>query len=381
MPITFFKPADSFSVFNKKSNHTLAKYTKAEKNLQDKINKVTNILKKDATKHNIIKYKTDNKEMTLYNNEEIKNTPQDFKLVADALMRVTRFNNELKDPVFIKKISKLSKLLDEYDKQTQILKYSKTRQNEQKRAKISELREIVGKENELADIKYNSGLPEVVKKQEIDNKKEIAKISETRKIIGKDITPECFSAREKMAILIEYITANRGTFEKQGIFRESGVKDEISAITQYMDTGIKSKKEIFKYLNGFDDIHNIIGAFKEYFKLTLTTGDKKIIQGLVQDHAKSNSLKKTPLLNKLPSPIQELLPFLAKIARNHETNLMTADNLAIVFAPHFQQNSTETDATKPLIELIESYISYVNHLISYESNRPVPSPRKSLKKV
>lgn len=373
MSITFFKPADSFSVFNKKSHPALAECTNAAENLQKKINKVANTLKGYATEHNIIKYNADSGETTLFNGQIIKDSPQSLKLVADVLMSTGRFNNELKEPSFIREISRLTKSLDKYSKQAEKI------EKKDLQAKLRTLREIVAAENKLDNMKLNSGLPEVVKTQKTDSKQEIAKISETRKLLGQDMTPECFSARKNMGILIEYFNANSGTFKEKGLFRTPGSKREIETITEYMNTGIKTKEKIFKYLNEFKDIHCITGTFKEYLKLTLTTDDKKTIQRLVEGHAKSP--QKAPLLKQLPSPIQELLPFLAKIERNNKTNLMTADNLARVFAPHFQQNSTEIDGIKQLKELTESYIPYISHLISYKSNHPAPVPLPRFSKL
>ncbi|WP_227719799.1 Rho GTPase-activating protein, partial [Yersinia proxima] len=151
-------------------------------------------------------------------------------------------------------------------------------ENKGQLAKIKKSQEIVVAENKLDIIKLNSSLPEVVTAQEIYNKQEIAKISKTSKLLGINASLVSASAREKMGIIIEYLTTTPGYFKEEGIFRHSGSKDIISNITKYIDIGINTKEEIFSFLKAVNDFHCITGAIKEYFKLSLTTGDKETIQ-------------------------------------------------------------------------------------------------------
>lgn len=84
MLINFFKPVDSFSLFAKKSNPTIAECTKAEAHLKNKIDKVENILKEHAYKRNIIECNTYG-EIKLRNKTDIINSPNDWNLVAKKL--------------------------------------------------------------------------------------------------------------------------------------------------------------------------------------------------------------------------------------------------------------------------------------------------------
>lgn len=373
MSITFLKPADSFSVFNNKSKPTSTECAKAEKNLQNKIDNVVNTLKIYAEKHNLNTFliSQQKNKQELDNTFEIKPPLTQGHSLAKILKNITENGTTATIRAENKEIIKLTKLLDKYSKQTEKLEEKKPQ------AKMRMLREIVAAEHKLDNMKLNSGLPKIVTAQEIYNKQEIAKISKTSKLLGINASLVSTSVREKMGIIIEYVTTIPGSFKEEGIFRHSGSKDIISNITTYIDTGINTKEEIFNYLKEVNDLHSITGVIKEYFKLSLTTGDKETIQYLVKAHKAEAAPKNAPQLKQQPLPIQELLPFLAKIECNNKTNRMTANNLAKILAPHFQNNDTEVATIKEAHELTELYIPYVEHLISHESKRPVIAPKPS----
>lgn len=370
MQITFFKPADSFSAFNKKSNPTLAECTKAEKNLQKKINNVVNILNVHAVNNysKILLISLPKNESKLNGASEISNVLTQ----GNSLVNILKYINENNTTAIIraenKEITKLARLLDKYGKQNEKLEKKKPQ------AKIRTLREIVAAKNKLDKINLNSSLPKVVTEQKKQNKQEIAIISNTRKLLGINASLVSASAREKMGIIIEYLTTTPGYFNEEGIFRRSGSKDIISNITKYIDTGINTKEEIFNYLKEVNDFHCITGVIKEYFKLSLTTDDKRTIQYLVTAHKAEAALKNTPQLKQQPLPIQELLVFLAKIECN-KTNRMTANSLARILAPQLQNNDTEKPTVEEAHELTELYIPYVDHLISSKLCYPVIAPK------
>ncbi|WP_227731363.1 RhoGAP domain-containing protein [Yersinia proxima] len=372
MQITFFKPANSFSVFNKKSKPTLAECTKAEENLQEKINNVVNILNAHAVKHylNTSLISLPKNESKRNSTSEIRNALAQGNSLAKILKCITENNTTATIRAENKEITKLTKLLDKYEKQTEKL------ENKGQLAKIKKSQEIVVAENKLDIIKLNSSLPEVVTAQEIYNKQEIAKISKTSKLLGINASLVSASAREKMGIIIEYLTTTPGYFKEEGIFRHSGSKDIISNITKYIDIGINTKEEIFSFLKAVNDFHCITGAIKEYFKLSLTTGDKETIQYLVKAHKAEVAPKNAPQLKQQPLPIQELLPFLAKIECNKK-NLMTANSLARILAPQLQNNDTKKPTVEEAHELTELYIPYVEHLISSKLCHPVIAPKPS----
>ncbi|HHL2560692.1 TPA: RhoGAP domain-containing protein [Yersinia enterocolitica] len=372
MQITFFKPANSFSVFNKKSNPTLAECTKAEGNLQEKINNVVNILNAHAVKHylNTSLISLPKNESKPNGTAEIRNALAQGNSLAKILENITENKTTATIRAEHKEIIKLTRLLDKYDKQNEKF------EEKMSRAKFRTLRELVAANNELNMKTLNSGLPELVTAQEIYNKQEIAKISDTRKLLGINASLVSASAREKMGIVIEYLTTTPGYFKEEGIFRHSGSKDIISKIIKYIDTGINTKEEIFNYLKKVDDLHCITGVIKEYFKLSLTAGDKETIQYLVKDHNAEAAAKNAPQLKQQPLPIQELLPFLAKIECNKK-NRMTANGLAIILAPQLQNYATENPTIEEAKELTELYIPYVEHLISSKLCHPVIAPKPS----
>uniref|UniRef100_UPI0011A3C4A4 hypothetical protein n=1 Tax=Yersinia aldovae TaxID=29483 RepID=UPI0011A3C4A4 len=235
MLINFFKPVDSFSLFAKKSNPTIAECTKAEAHLKNKIDKVENILKGHAYKRNIIERNTYG-EIKLRNRTDIINSPNDWNLVAKKLMGITSHNTTAKDRDFTKEISKLSKSLDKYIIQTETLEKNK------QTAKLHKLHEIVEAKNKLANLYLDSGLPALVEIQKLANTLELEKISVTAIKPKIELEPSQLRAINNIIMLSDKINSNPEWLQEKGIFRVPGNNNKIKNITETMKEG--SVKEI-----------------------------------------------------------------------------------------------------------------------------------------
>lgn len=137
-----------------------------------------------------------------------------------------------------------------------------------------------------------------------------------------------------LTVLTEYLTAEGLLVE--GIFRVPGSKDKIDAIIEAF------KQDAQPTLT---DVHDAAGALKAFFRMmpepVIPFSHYDGFIGIAADPERSIEEKKSlfsSMVQNLPAPniavVKHLMAFLNKIVAYSEVNLMTAENLAIVFAPN-----------------------------------------------
>lgn len=293
MSITFLKPTNSVSKYISQKNPTQADLTTAQDLLGKKIDKVLNKLQSHARERNIdilfITAGVRNK-----SGEVVKININNGNKVAESLMKITSHNTTAKGHATTNEIFTLTKKLNKYIEQTDML----------------------------------------------NNKKYIA-----HKLL--EIATEERKSCKSQDILINYVNSTLEFINQEGIFRVPGNHTEVGKLLKVMHkndyNGIK------KYLQKSPDLNTICSAIKKQFALELSNEDKLNIINLAQNHGKDNFSWK----NKLPQPLNQLAPLLSTININNINNKMDASNLAMNFSPNILNvdNAPLKDITQEIKEM------------------------------
>jgi len=123
--------------------------------------------------------------------------------------------------------------------------------------------------------------------------------------------------------------------DTQGIFRISGSVSAIDDLSVKIDSGASADLKTL-------DIHVLAGAFKLYFR---QLPEPLLTFGLYDEFLKTSSMPSEEIANhlkatyaKLPAEnlaiLKDLLQFLRVVADKSAVNMMTDENLGIVFGPN-----------------------------------------------
>ncbi|HHA0034271.1 TPA: RhoGAP domain-containing protein [Yersinia enterocolitica] len=194
-----------------------------------------------------------------------------------------------------------------------------------------------------------------------------------------------YIAHKSLDMLINYVNSTPDFINQVGIFRVPGNHTEVDKLLKIMDRNDFDRIE--KYLKKKPDTNTICSVIKKKFALQLSNKDKLNIINLAKEHkthnketqGKDNFLWK----NKLPQPLNQLLPLLSSINRHNDNNnssssKMTASNLAIVFSPNILNvdNAPLKDITQELVnmelinELLIDAIKTTPPLVPSRNNKP-----------
>lgn len=155
--------------------------------------------------------------------------------------------------------------------------------------------------------------------------------------------------------------------DSEGIYRVSGFSDDIEALKDSFDNDSDSVN-----LSAYDDINIVCGALKQYFRMlpipviTFELYNKFIDAARIPDkHRKAEALSEA--IDALPhshfETLKYLLGHLYRVARRKKENMMSEQNLSIVFGPTLMR-SPEGDSVDILSDMkaqrlvIETLISW-----------------------
>lgn len=171
--------------------------------------------------------------------------------------------------------------------------------------------------------------------------------------------------------------SRRSYARMQGIFRVSGDKNTVDAIKRAYDM------TNYPVLSEFKDEH----ALGSVLKLTLRQMSKPLmpysLYGDFVQMGRSNPSRRAllarDLVFQIPAPSRHFLQYLAKslndVAVHQDTNMMSAKNLAIVFAPNILRPQVETVQTS--MSDNAAILACVNTLIEEQTFIFGPSPIRS----
>lgn len=170
--------------------------------------------------------------------------------------------------------------------------------------------------------------------------KPIMGVTSNNKLPRKRHSENLSLAGQKLKLLINCLHANDGNLSEEGIFRISGSKNEVDAICAGLPELLaKGKKSA---LPADLNPHNIATAIK--ITLQELNLPAVFLEGLLDTgiEEKEKYIKIEQLVHSLSvedrSALDLLLDFLIKIEERSAVNLMTAANLALVFAPRLYGN-------------------------------------------
>ena len=135
------------------------------------------------------------------------------------------------------------------------------------------------------------------------------------------------------------ITTNHGKgMDMEGIYRKSGASSAIQIIKE----GFEREPQDYDISDPDLDIHAVTSALKQYFRklptplITYDVYEKIIDSGeITSQPARVDHLRKS--LQELPQVHQDVLEFLMfhlrRVVERENENLMTSQNVAVVFAP------------------------------------------------
>ncbi|EDO42176.1 predicted protein, partial [Nematostella vectensis] len=152
--------------------------------------------------------------------------------------------------------------------------------------------------------------------------------------------------------------------DSEGLYRVSGFADDIEALKNSFDKG--NTHTTVNYSDGesvnlstYDDINTITGVCKLYFRqlplplITFETYSKFIAAAKTQDkHLRIEELSKA--LGELPQAHYETMKFLMghlhRVSQRRSKNMMTEENLSIVFGPTLMR-APEGDSLDSLVDM------------------------------
>lgn len=168
---------------------------------------------------------------------------------------------------------------------------------------------------------------------------------------------------EALVALLD-VLQRRGGLDRQGVFRIPGNTDDVEAIKRRLDARENPATALAEA-----DLDDVATLTKMWFRERAPPGflDATFVDSLFEvnrrlqdDHSFANALRDL-LHADARSPqaycLDSLLCFLHDVAANSRVNMMTADNLAICFAPNILlTNPNDPTALQPAIALMERII-------------------------
>ncbi|XP_052802986.1 N-chimaerin-like isoform X2 [Mya arenaria] len=177
-----------------------------------------------------------------------------------------------------------------------------------------------------------------------------------KSIFGADLTTVIKALKTPLPLVVERCVKeieSRG-MEAEGLYRVAGLHDDVEEIRMSFDRDCE-KADITS--GKYEDINTITSVLKLYFRLLpipLITFEsyRKIIQGMNQESKKDKVTFLREGLAMLPpahyQTLKYLVNHLVRVSEHKAKNMMTTDNLAIVFAPTLMR-SPDSD---PMLNLM-----------------------------
>lgn len=304
MPITFFKSANSVNKYINQKNPTQTDLAKAKDLLGKKIDHVLNKLQSHAHKRNI--------DISLISTGLRSNSDQMVKiglstgrLLANALIKITSHNTTAKDRAFTKEFSTLSMSL----------------------------------------VKYSGQL------ESIKNKEEISSILTKDKIAAPSPQQK---ALNNLKTLINYVTPE--DLKQEGIFRLDGASSDVKSLNKLL--GKVDQNKTIKGLKETKCHHVIFSSLKKQFSLALSEQDKhNFINLLNHKESEDKNTSNIPSIDKLPLPLQTLMPLLYRIIDNENSNKMDAKNLAVCLSPNMMPSASNDEESLKLAKDIPPFLA------------------------
>lgn len=175
-----------------------------------------------------------------------------------------------------------------------------------------------------------------------------------KKLFGEEITalnPKYLS-NDGIPVVIDITcrSLEENGYDNEGLFRIPGSASRIQILADAFRKG--TEKALSKINLSLEDPHDVGGLFKLYFRSlpeSLCTFDKFLKFVEVQEDYGNNLdewlTQITKLLSSLPDincfVFMRILPLFHLVVQHAETNLMTVENLSIVFAPTLFYSSDE----------------------------------------
>jgi len=137
--------------------------------------------------------------------------------------------------------------------------------------------------------------------------------------------------------------------DEEGLFRLSGSVEVIKALRKDIDQG--KEVDFQKFVKAPHNVTGLVKLFLREFPVPLLTFDSYDdfldVVSMRDQNEKMNKL--SSIIGSLPSSNKEilkvLLPFLGRVSQHSKQNMMTSQNLAIVFGPSFLRPKEETFQT------------------------------------
>jgi hypothetical protein len=179
-----------------------------------------------------------------------------------------------------------------------------------------------------------------------------------KRIFGGDLTTVVKAQKSLIPIVVEKCVKEielRG-MELEGLYRLAGFHDDIEAVRMTFD---KDAENADISNNKYEDINTICSALKLYFRLLpipLITCDvyKKLIETIKKEDTSTADqvrLMKEPM-NSLPPAhfhtLKYMCAHLGRVVEHKSKNMMSSENLAIVFAPTLMRS----DDADPMASLM-----------------------------
>lgn len=127
---------------------------------------------------------------------------------------------------------------------------------------------------------------------------------------------------------------------EEGIFRQSGSKDEVASLVKTLTINPSKAADLLATA----DIHVAVGALKEIAKNAAYESrqgqslGRKLAE--IGGSVKADKIAQLPLTLAQRNILDDVIGYAVKVAKGAETNKMTPKNLAIVIAPWFGPEST-----------------------------------------
>lgn len=181
---------------------------------------------------------------------------------------------------------------------------------------------------------------------------------------------------EKLIFLSNAIKKHAKYGTESGIFRIPGNKKHTDLVLKYLKNN-KPITSLFIVHNNIS-ISDLASAYKQHLATLFEKNHKtveKIPQNLPEKLDTTNFPDTFLHLDKTPLSLQLAVLFLAEIAENEKTTLMSAKNIAICIAPNFalpnsqmsqSNNKKMSDSSVRQLEKLTVLISYVETLIKNE---------------
>ncbi|KAJ8612530.1 hypothetical protein CTAYLR_003690 [Chrysophaeum taylorii] len=197
---------------------------------------------------------------------------------------------------------------------------------------------------------------------------------------------------EALAALLEALS-NNGALDRQGIFRIPGNSDEVDHLKKRLDDACEPPSSVLADA----DVDDLATLTKMWFRERADNFLEPVLQDALRDASNrcpddvEFAIAVGDLLDAANTPSTKaaafclplLLGFLARVADNAASNMMTAENLAICFAPNILLRDPDDPAAmiglQPAISLMERLILNANNITRqrpdhFQQQQPPPKP-------